>query len=106
MVHGLTLLGTRPKQLWLDWEEAFQFREPQQPQQPQQPTANGLETNASASATAMTKDTDSDPDAMQVASGWPSWSHEHFVEVPVPWVLDTPMQIGYALPRTELTFQH
>lgn len=29
MVNGLMLLGMRPKQLWLDWEEAFQFAEAQ-----------------------------------------------------------------------------
>lgn len=112
MVQGLTLLGTRPKQLWLDWEEAFQFREPQQPQQPQQPAANSIETCA-ASSTAMTMAyTASDPDAMQVASSWPLWSHEHSVEMPVPpvsWGLDKPpIQMGYAgyaLPRMESTFQ-
>jgi len=93
-------------------EEAFQFREPQQPQQPQQPAANSIETSA-ASSTAMTMAyTASDPDAMQVASSWPLWSHEHSVEMPVPpvsWGLDKPpMQMGYAgyaLPRMESTFQ-
>eukprot|EP00913_Durusdinium_trenchii_P016930 g15915.t1 len=29
MVEGVTLLGLRPKQLWLDWDEAFRFRAPE-----------------------------------------------------------------------------
>ena len=93
------VISSRPSLLVFE-EEAFQFPGPQQP------AANSLETGASASSTATVAYTESDPDAMQVASGWPWWAHEHSVEMPVPGVLDKPpMQMGYALPRTESTSQ-